>query len=169
MLSDEVVSFWGKDHLRRWSRASLVAARIPESSKSYLSSVGLPIHETWTLKFDADAEHLPQIPNKPHYRRIGFDDIVPICLDEDRAGQVTAVESEIGGIERFINSSVECFGECLVAYQRYRLDAQVSEEAEIENIIDSTEEQMRKADRTAFLNSENWWPLILEQMRQGLL
>jgi len=131
--------------------------------------VGLPIRADWTLRFDAETNHLPKISNRSQYRRIGLDDAVPICLDEQHCGRVVAVEQEGGGSERHIDSNVECFGECLVYYQQYRALARVSSEDEVQEVIVTTEGRMRMADPSAFDDPNNWWTVIIEQMRQGLL
>ena len=169
MLPKDIVNFWGQENLNRWSESSLRDVAIPQPSKRFLIEVGLPSNEDWTLRFDPEADHLPQLPNKGNYRRIGFDDFVPICLDEKRSGCVVAVEKDVGGSERFINSSVERFGEFLVLYQEYRKTARAVSEEEIVKAIAGIEEGMRKADPKAFDDPNNYWPVILEQMNQGLL
>lgn len=169
MLPEDIVKFWGRENLKRWSESSLRDVAIPQPSKRFLIEVGLPYKEDWTLQFDPEADHLPRLPNKANYRRIGFDDFVPICLDEKRGGCVVAVETEVGGSERFINSSVERFGEFLVLYQEYRKAARAVSEEEIVKFISGVEERMRKADPKAFDDPNNYWPVIVEQMNQGLL
>lgn len=169
MLFEDIMNFWGQENLKRWSESSLRGVAIPQSSKQFLIEVGLPYKEDWTLRFDPEADHLPRLPNRDNYRRIGFDDSVPVCLDEKRGGCVVAVEKEVGGLERFINSSVERFGEFLVVYQEYRKTARVVSEEEIIKLIPSIDERMRKTDPNAFADPDFYWPVILEQMNQGLL
>jgi hypothetical protein len=169
MLPEDIVSFWGQENLKRWSESSLRDVAIPQPSKRFLIEVGLPYKEDWTLRFDAEADHLPRLPHKANCRRIGFDDFVPICLDEKRGGCVVAVETEVDGSERFINSSVERFGEFLVLYQEYRKVARAVSEEEIVKIIPGVEERMRRADSKAFDSPNDYWPVIVEQMNQGLL
>jgi hypothetical protein len=168
MQRAEIIRYWGRDNLKRWSRDVLRRVTIPESSKSYLVEVGLPFRADWTFQFDDDASRLPQLPNKPSYRRIGFDDPVPICLDEERHGCVVEVGDEFGYPERYFNSSVEFFGECLVYYQQYRLIARGTED-DVPDLVAATERRMRKADPAAFTDEESCWPLIIEQMTYGML
>src|SRR5687767_13432201 len=120
MTNDEVVAFWGHDNLKRWPFGSLRDVAVPQSSKRFLAEVGLPYKEDWTLRFDPEADQLPPLPGRANYRLVGFDSTVPICLDEEGGGRVMAIETEIGGPERFINSSVERFGQFLTLYQQYR-------------------------------------------------
>lgn len=169
MRPEEIVNFWGRENLKRWSESSLRDVAIPQSSKQFLIEVGLPYKEDWTLRFDPEADHLPQLANKGSCRRIAFDDFVPICLNEKRDGCVVAIETDVGGSEQFINTSVECFGEFLVLYQEYRKLARAVSEEEIMKIIPGIEERMQRADPKAFDDSNNYWPVIVEQMNQGLL
>lgn len=170
MQQMEIVNFWGYDNLKRWSESNLRNVNIPQSSKRFLMDVGLPCKEDWLLRFDHEADQLPRLPNKDNYCRIGFDDFVPICLDEKRDGCVIVVETEVGGTERFINSSVERFGEFLVLYEMYRRSpSSISERQLLNVIIPQIEERMRKIDPNAFKNVENYWPVIIEQMNDGLL
>ncbi|HET6325673.1 MAG TPA: SUKH-4 family immunity protein [Planctomycetaceae bacterium] len=169
MSPDRIIAFWGADNLKRWSPATLQDVAIPQSSKQFLVGVGLPFKEDWTLRFDSEADQLPRLPGKPHYRRIGFDDFVPICLDERRHGAVITAEVENSPPESFVNASVEQFGEFLLLYQQYRLKARTASEEEILLFIPTIEERMRKADADAFSDPNNYWPEIIEQMSAGLL
>lgn len=169
MRREDIIQFWGANNLKRWSEANLFNVLIPALSKSFLTEVGLPFREDWTLRFDPQADGLPRLSSKPGCRRIGFDDVVPICVDEQRDGRVIAVEEDVGSSERFINSNVECFAECLVYYKQYRTAVQLASEAEVRKVIDTSESQMRGIDPAAFYSPNHWWPLIIEQMNQGLL
>jgi hypothetical protein len=168
MQKEDIIRFWGWDNLKRWSKEDLRDVAITESSKLFLTEVGLPRRADWTMRFDEEANRLPRLQNKPNYRQIGVAYVVPICLDERRNGCVVDVEEAIGGPERYINSSVELFGECLVYYQQYRLVARATED-DVQDVVATTEQRMRKADPRAFRNDEDWWPVIVEQMTDGLL
>lgn len=165
----EIIQFWGEGNLRRWPEADLRDAQIPASSKSFLIEVGLPFREDWTLRFNPQVGVLPRLSIRRGCRRIGFDDSVPICLDEEHDGRVVAIEDVVGGSERLINSNIECFVECLVYYKQYRTVVRLASEEEVQKIIDVTGSQIRTADAAAFADPDNWWPLIIEQMNHGLL
>jgi hypothetical protein len=131
--------------------------------------VGLPSQEDWTLSFGPQTGGLPRLSNKEGYRVIGSDVDVPICLDEQHHGRVVAVEDEVGGSERLINSNVECFVECLAYYKQYRTAVRHASEDEVQAIIDATESQIGRTDPAAFDGSNNWWPIIIDQMNEGQL
>ena len=169
MASHESIAFWGPNNLKRWPKAYVEDLRIANSSKQFLAHVGLPCNENWTLRFDCDAESLPRLARRPSFRRFGFDGAVPICLDEDFNGRVVADETEINGEERMINSSVEHFGEFLVLYQQYRHSARIMSEDQVLALIPRIERRMREIDPDALHDPSSYWPLILEQMKQGLL
>jgi hypothetical protein len=92
---------------------------------------------------------------------------MPLYLDESRRGQVLAVSGD--GSERFVNQSVELFGQCLALFENYRRVVRSVPDEQADPIIASTEAELHKADPAAFKNDENWWPLVVEQMNHGLL
>lgn len=169
MRDEDIVQFWGRKNLRRWSEHQLRDVVIPKSSKSFLVNVGLPLHGDWSLSFDdEEAGDLPRLPGRSGYRRIGFDIDVPICLDERRRGCVLEAGQEFGYPERFFNSSVELFAECLMYYQQYRLAVETTN-CDVRGTIAATEMRMRKADPQAFEDVEHCWPVIMKEIRLGRL
>jgi hypothetical protein len=167
MRDEDIIHFWGRKNLRRWFEHHLRDVAIPNSSKSFLVNVGLPLHGDWTLRFDdEEAEDLPRLRGISSYRRIGFDIDVPICLDERRRGCVLEAGQEFGYPERFFNSSVELFAECLIYYQQYR-QALETTNRDVQSTIAATEMRMRKADPQAFEDVERCWPVIMKEIRLG--
>lgn len=170
MAPEDIVAFWGADNLRRWSPDALRGVKIPQSSKDFLIRVGLPTKDVgWTMRFDDEAASLPRMPGKSTYRRIGFDDFVPICLDEARNGSVMLIDPPWCAENDFVNSSVEAFGQFVMWYQQYRQDGPGLTEPEVEPLIAETERRMRDRDAAAFADGNNFWPVILEQMYNGML
>jgi hypothetical protein len=89
-------------------------------------------------------------------------------LDKQKRGSVISVER--GAKERFMNTDIRRFGECLVLYQQYRLAVRTMDgEHKIQNLIAGTENAMRAIDPTAFADPNNWWAVIIEQMQGGSL
>jgi len=169
MQRDYVINFWSKAKLRCWSVESLRSLNIDVISKSFLSEVGLPFEVGLTLRFDPEEGEIPRLPKFEHFCRVGFDDFVPICIDESKMGRLVAVEDEEAGTERYVNASVEDFAEFLVYYEQYRTSVRGVSEDEALRLVAATEERMRSADPTAFKDPESWWPMIIEQMRDGML
>jgi hypothetical protein len=168
MNQEAIIEFWGVENLLRWSETALRDLHIPEASKSFLKDVGLPRQDDWTFRF-GPSNLIPTIEGKPHCRRIGYSDTSPIYVDELRNGLVAAGEDSWGGREVLINSNVQAFAECLVHYQRYRQAAIHTPEEEIQHVVTRTQMALAHADSAAFASEENWWPLVVEQMNQGML
>jgi hypothetical protein len=168
MDRQEITEFWGRDNLKTWSEDSLREVAIPNLSKSFLAEVGLPFQEDWTFRFDEDANTLPRLPSKTTYRRIGFDYDVPICLDEANLGRVIAVEEEVAGTDRYINASVERFGEFLTLYKHFRRIGRLVPENQTKALIDEMELQMRTVDPSALDDANNYWAAIIEEMNLSL-
>ncbi len=164
-----VLEVWSKKNLARWTPAALEDVAIPPSAKDFLCNVGLPFREDWTLQFPAKPKTPERLSKHPHLRQLGTDDPVPICVDERGGGQVVAVEDDVGGKIRYVNSSVEAFGVFLALYQQYRIAVRGMDDDEAEALIAQTEKKMRRADPHAFSGKNNYWPVIIEQMHHGLL
>lgn len=167
MRKEELLSFWGEDRLKRWGENILTGAGLPAGTQAFLSEIGLPVGVDWTFRFNP--EQLPTLPGRNQYRIIGYDDVVPICIDVGAGGRVIAAETSVGGADRYINSDVERFAECLVYFQQYRIAARKVSESEIQEVINTTQKKMQASDLTAFANPNYWWPVIVEQMNDGLL
>jgi hypothetical protein len=77
------------------------------------------------------------------------------------AGHILCIEDRGS---RFMNASV--------AFQAYRLAVRYMDESAVEEIgriIYSTESRLSTLDQEAMSSSENYWPLVVEQMRDGFL
>lgn len=168
MQGNEIVDFWGIENLNRWNVEDLEDLDVSESAKRFLSDVGLPKQSDWTLRLGEDRGSLPRLKERPTCRVIGYDDYVPICVDEENDGRIIEVERWPSSV-RVINSSVQHFGAALVQYQRYRIEVQSVGEDHVEAFIDEIEKMLKEIDTAAYSAPGAWWPLIIEQMRDGLL
>jgi len=162
-----MLEVFGKENLKCWTDNSLTDVKIPSPSKHFLEFNGLPVGVDWTMTFDVSVDQPLPYANKNGLRVIGHYGDVEICLDENRDGCVVALEDGRG--VRFINSTVECFGSFLALYQRYRKLVRGMDDDEAMELIARTENEMRVIDKQAFSGKEYWWPVIIEQMRDGML
>ena len=165
MERQEIIDFWGPEKLIRWPQSATSALRVPEQSKSFLCEVGLPIQEDWNFRFDGN-DRFPPLKDKPHYRRIGIDDPMPFCLDEEGNGRVIEVTDKL---ELFVNSSVELFAECLLLFQQYRNAAYGRPKEEGDQMLEITRARIETADPPALADPNTFWSLIVEQMEYELL
>jgi hypothetical protein len=168
MEYQDIIQFWGENNLFRWTEDDVKDSAIPDSAKRFLVTVGLRCSETWSMRFDLTTSRLPRVPHIMRLRQIGWDcDLVPICIDETN-GFVVSSESDDGEDLRFINPTVELFGENLIYYHEYREEVLINE-TDDNNIIYLFEEKLKKSDSLSFSNDNNWWPVVIEQIRHGLL
>ena len=167
MTNEQIIQFWGRDALVRWRPDVLSTTGLPKEAKGFLATVGLPRGVDWTMRFELEMDKITRLKEHPGYYIIGYDDVVPICLDENGNGRVVSVESD--GRERFMNSNVQLLGEFLVLYQQYRLAARKLDGEAIESVITKVEQQMMAHDRASVSGDECVWHIIIEQMKAGLL
>src|SRR5215468_6847370 len=66
MTRAEITGFWGPDNLARWSEAGLREVAIPDSAKSFLVEVGMPVRVDWTLRFAVPADEVARATNAAH-------------------------------------------------------------------------------------------------------
>lgn len=158
-MQEDLRSYWG-EALRKWSVESLGAASCPEESIHFLVTVGLPTDSDW--HFDLETPKEAEV--RDGLLVVGHDG--PMAIGVNDAGEVLAVESSED--QRLVNSSLPAFVESLTVYHRYREEVRGLDEQSALDLIDSVEEQLRSLDASS-LSAENYWVVILEQMRDGLL
>lgn len=148
---------------RHWTRQALLGVAIPESSKRFLEQVGLPSEAPWTFRFGTDGECLPRLVGQPHLRIFGYDDGQPLCLDESASGRVVAVYPDN---RRHINQSIECFGNSLQLYIACIFQySGIQDPARLALAVDDLEMALKNIDATAWLDLDNWWPVVIEHFR----
>lgn len=134
---------------------------IPEAAKDVLTTVGLPMDD----EFFAAADVPEVMPDGTV--RIGTDDGTDICVDAQ--GRVFSISAAGEHPERFVNSDLAAFGQSLELVTRQRAE-HVGQPADV---LDEQVEDMAVAlmdiDEVVFEDPENWWSVIFEQMRDGLL
>jgi len=166
MTRDEFIEFWGNSNLRRWPQHCLRDVAIPESSKSFLVEVGLPAFEDFCIEFDPHVGDLPRLPDRPEYRQIGFlYELVPICLNELANGCVFSIDGGPSSMSRYLNASVEQFAECLIVYVCLRRNSRLETTTESTKLEEQFERDMLKVDPTVFHDPDNFWAVIVEEMK----
>jgi len=98
------------------------------------------------------------------WARLGWDHGFELCADHE--GVVRAVLLDWAEEFRFVNSTPEAFAESLVLLDRALaeiLGTDVPDEAAAE--FAQLEQRLRTLDPPAFEGRENWWPLVLDDIR----
>lgn len=103
-------------------------------------------------------------PGTREWARIGADGGAEICADHE--GAVHAVFLALAEPARFVNASTEAFTRSLDALDRalgaiLGADGPQAASAAFREL----EEQLRQFDPQAFAERENWWPLVLDDIR----
>jgi hypothetical protein len=162
-MARAVVRFWG-DALVRWPEDVVDRMSLSQPNAEYLRGVGLPVGVEWS--FRVAAPHAGESPTMA----AGFpaiadhDGVVPICVDP-RTAHVVAIEDET---HRFVNSDIPRFGTFLMLFRNYCLRVKDLDEEAAQRVIDQVENDMTQIDSAA-MQPESYWPVVVEQMRDGLL
>ncbi|WP_339731707.1 SUKH-4 family immunity protein [uncultured Gimesia sp.] len=136
MTPDEFRDRWCDDEdeeLVLFSADALAGISIPEESREFLTSSGLPESAAPFLGFGTSGRHLlPSVAdawNKNtefrRYREIGNNDSGDtVCLDEAENGQVVFLNHDLNFKRVLMNSSIPALAESLVAYRQLVRDTQ---------------------------------------------
>ena len=164
MTDQEILEFWDSEQLVRWPRQQLHHSSLPEAAKAFLLEVGLPRTVGFTLKLGPALR--PQSPPNALFV-LGYDDETVVAIDLMSHACTSFDEST--SERRFINSDIRKFAVCLTFYEHYRRQGRGLEEHEFLKLITAIEGQIRSEDSMAFADPDFHWPVIIEQMRTGLL
>ncbi|WP_328486101.1 nucleic acid/nucleotide deaminase domain-containing protein [Streptomyces zaomyceticus] len=176
---DELVQHFGREGLRRFQRASLLGARLPDTAQVLLEKSGVPL--VVAPYFEAPAADDPvalgvvaahsRVP-RPHHAmeswpRIGFDGLAHLCVRPD--GAVQAVVLQDVTEDMFVNTDVSTLGASLLALDRAQLlIAGASGLQEAAGIFRDLNSELRRIDAAAFEERESWWPRVLDDVRHTL-
>ncbi|MGW1744856.1 nucleic acid/nucleotide deaminase domain-containing protein [Streptomyces sp. NPDC002092] len=118
------------------------------SLREYADSIGKDLDE---------AGHLS-------WARLGSDRAFELCVTPE--GTVRGILIGYDEPERFVNSTPEAFAEGLLQLDTLlEAIAATEDPEEAATAFHATERALRAADPQAFADTENWWPLVLEDIR----
>lgn len=157
------LAFWG-DTLARWPEKVVSKMGMGEEDGAYLVEIGLPVGVDWTIEISTPANEVRRAHDGLPI--LAFDGPMPICVDPNEGGIVIIREE---GTTRLVNSDVRRFGAFLMLYQDYRMRVAELDDVEADELIDEIEDRMRTADAGAMETPEDYWSVIVEQMRDGFL
>jgi hypothetical protein len=195
-LGRHLVEVFGEDGVRRYDADDLADSPLPETTRSTLTSAGLP---GLPLFFSADRPDAPpagglftdvttnlrergspageeRIGALAHLVRIGFDGVAVIavqCLpgttEPDGLGAVWAVDP-VTADARYVNVSAAAFARslALLATARRRMRGQGLDPVAAGAEVAALQEQLAAVDASALAHVDTWWSLIVEQMWHGL-
>jgi hypothetical protein len=167
MSSDTIIKIWGRESLKRAPVDQANILPVSPAERKFLVEVGLPDVEQ--LTFDLSA--VTSLKGHEHLKRIGTDYEAPICIDDQQHGCIISFDEEGSIPVRFVNTGVRELATFLTIYKRDWLAQNFGgmPEHEAQRRVDAITKEFQSHDLTALFNPENWWSVILEQMRDGLL
>ena len=166
VLHEDLVAVWGEDNVARVPSADLAGLGLSREARHVLAKVGLP--ETEGVFFTrARPELKTGADNVGRYCRIGCSSMREIGVVID-SGIVLSIRPS-GGREGFINSDLERFVEFLCRVTSARRSFAGLGGDEIDAIIEDLEAELRARDPDAFGDAGNWWSLVFEQLKYGML
>jgi SUKH-4 immunity protein len=158
---EEVVRLFGEDNIVRFPADSVAPLPVPSSARDILINIGVP-GET---DFFAAAE-APQA-GPAGFTQIGTDYGTDICVDS--AGRVHSISASGEYPNRFVNSHLEAFLRFLALALAERAASEGLPDDELDERVEVLADVLAGIDEAAFEDPENWWAVIFEQMRDGLL
>jgi hypothetical protein len=170
MTKIDYFKFWKKGLIKY--EYDFIDFKIPKSVKTLIKEWGLPNSCGPNLNFKVMRKPLVLMNiERNNYAIIGHDYEIPFGLRQD--GSVWSLEcDEVANRVRFVNSSLKTFIFFLCEYQLYlKKITKIDEKDEdaIQLCIDETEKEMQRYDIVALQNEENYWTVIIEQMRYGMI
>jgi hypothetical protein len=134
---------------------------IPATAKHVLTDIGLPHRGDFFTAADQ-----PRMVAAGRCR-IGRDQATDICLDA--AGHVVSTSESGEYPDRFVNSDLASFLRFLALVTAHRAAYAARPDDEMDAHVDVLAGALAGADSEAFADPGNWWSLVFEQMRAGLL
>ena len=173
---EDIRALWG-NAIIEYPSGVVAELAIPADSRTFLHDTGLPLESELEVRFSNEVavleefigtDNLAAKPDERNSYRIGTDGGTEICLKRG-SGEVVSVDPTGQLPSRFVNSSIASFIVCLGIFAKYRTRIARLADDEIDELIPSTEAEIRKADDHALNHAENWWSVVVEQMQDGLL
>ncbi len=152
---------------RTWPDSTLQGLRIPAAALDYLRRVGLPVDTGWSLQFASAEDAGRRMGGGHRFVLVARDDAMYVCLDEERGGAVVALSPDEDD-PMFVCSSVMQLARLERVFWDTVQDAVHTPAEEAQGIYDELETRMRSIDPESLASHEYYWPLWLEQYRQGI-
>ncbi|MEU2119455.1 SUKH-4 family immunity protein [Streptomyces sp. NPDC016459] len=176
---DELIQHFGRKGLRRFERASLLGARLPDTAQAFLEETGVPRGVGSYFRPPGDRDPLAlgvvavrsSLP-RPHeamedWPRIGGDGLAHLCVRPD--GAVQAVFLQDVTEDMFVSTDVSKLSAALLALDRaLPLMAVASGLTEAAAVLRDLNAELRRIDPVAFEERESWWPRVLDDVRHTL-
>jgi SUKH-4 immunity protein/Xanthomonas XOO_2897-like deaminase len=183
-LGRVLASAFGPDGVRRYPQDELERIRVPAGQAATLAAAGLParvphLFQAWTAKPVAEQLRTRRSPLSDHqlgdlyaFVSIGGDGHCFLCVMTEGPphiiGRIWAVDP-LTGRTRFVNTGPAELARSLTLLARGRQRMRGLDPYAAGEMVERIQEQLAAVDPDAFHGEHHWWPLIVEQMWNGLL
>ena len=163
-----VVRLWGK-RLKPYPVDALDGVDVAPATRAFLLSVGMP-----RISTDSELVTLYAKPKKTRIAgesllQIGDDFGTALCL-RPGADAVWSIDRKGELPTRFVNSSIPAMLAFISLHKKRSIEMdETASEAEFQKVVDDLANEYDKLDAAALANRENYWSVILEQTRDGLI
>lgn len=166
VVHEDLVRLWGEGNVVRYD-PSRVDVALPANAADALENVGLPkaVDPLFEVR---DLSILESRDQGRLYCRFGTDHGTDLCVALDD-GAVMSLSVAGDYPDRFVNTSLPAFIEFLLLVSDARRRFLDLGDDEIDLLIADLETRLRRLDDRALADPDDWWSVIIEQMKDGLL
>jgi len=163
----DVLAVFGVGDLITYGEDALSQVELPRDAREVLRDIGVPRREE--PLFEAAVPTMMLVPGRDQpVCRFGSDFGTDLCIVPD-SGEVISASSHIESTERFVNSSLSQFIEFLVQVTTQRREFAGLADSEVDRRVRELEVELTRFDGNALSGPDNWWAVIVEQPKAGLL
>ncbi len=164
---DDLVRLWGEANVVRADASVHDTVTLPPDAIEVVTEIGLPRYVEPLFEI-ADLRMVVAPGRGGQFCQVGSDFGTELCISAE-TGEVVSLSTSGEYCDRFVNTNLALFVEFLVLVSGERARFLDLGDEEIDQVIIVLDKRLRLLDERAFSNPDNWWAVILEQMRDGLL
>jgi hypothetical protein len=149
--------------------SSLDHFALPEDTKQFLQSFGLPLEPGLSMHLYADAEvHSIQAYGPQRFLIIGDDSGTELGMREG-TGEILSLDPRGKLPTRFVNSHILALLSFFAVSTKAQSELIGASDAKAFEMVASMREAFRREDSRSLDDPETWWSVILEQIEHGML
>lgn len=164
---EDLLRLWGESNVVQIDPTEHLLLHLPRQTAETLARVGLP--RRIEMLFEARELQMVDVPHlSGRYCMFGSDLGTELCISVD-TGVVLSLSLNRRYPDRFVNTTLALFLEFLVLVTIERAALAHVRDQDIDARIAALESRLRQMDERALADPDNWWSVIIEQMRDGFL
>ena len=164
----DLVRLWGEENIVLADPGTLTRLHLHPEALQVLIEIGLP--RLVERLFAATEPAMLEVPHRPgRWCRIGTEPLewsnAEFCV-EAQTGDVVYLFPAGDGLDRFVNSSLALFVECLYRDTADRIRWSAASDDEVIRSARRLERQLRRIDPPAFADPDHYWAVTFEDVRE---